>query len=87
MPSYVARIERDSGTLLERAEVTVEILTDREWRGRFLAPADTKVARGAELDLAFADGRHGRARVDHIHRRSSKTGVRLVELAGIGRLN
>lgn len=87
MPTYVARIECDTGTLVERADVTVEIIGDGEWRGRFVAPDDAKFKRGSTLDLAFADGRRGRARVDYIHRGSSKKAPRLVELAGVGRLS
>jgi hypothetical protein len=86
MPTYVARIEGDGGTLLEHADVTVEIVGDGEWRARFVAPAGVKVKAGAALDLAFADGRRGRARVDHIHSASSKKAPQLVQLAGIGRL-
>ena len=87
MPTYVVRIESDAGTLLERADVTVEIVGDGDWRGRFLAPADAKLKPGTTLDLVFADGRRGRARVDHIHAGSSKKAPRLVELAGVGRLS
>jgi hypothetical protein len=87
MPTYVARIEGEGGTLVERADVTVEIVGDGEWRGRFLAPADGKIKPGVTLDLAFADGRRGTARVDHIHHGSSKKAARLVELAGVGRLS
>jgi hypothetical protein len=88
MPTYVARIETESGgTLLERADVTLEVIAEGEWRGRFLAPADMTIKTGATLELALADGRHGKARVHHIHRhRSSKDTPQLVELEGIGRL-
>jgi hypothetical protein len=86
MPTYVARIEGESGTLVEHADITVEIIGDGEWRGRFLAPAEVKFKPGTMLDVAFADGRHGRARVDHARRGSAKT-PQLVRLAGIGRLS
>jgi hypothetical protein len=86
MPTYVARIEGDTGTLVERADVTVEIVGEGEWRGRFLAPAGAKVKPGTVLELAFADGRRGRARVDHFHSGSSKKAPQLLELVGIGRL-
>ena len=87
MPTYVARIETDSGVLLERADVTVELIAEGAWRGRFIAPADITIKAGATFDLALADGRHGKARVHHIHRhRSSKDTPQLVELEGIGRL-
>ena len=86
MPTYVARIEGESGTLLEHADVTVEIVGDGEWRGRFLAPAEVKIKPGAILEVAFADGRHGQARVDHARRGSAKK-PQLVGLVGIGRLS
>ena len=86
MPTYVARIERDGRTLLERADTTVEVLEDGQWRGRFFLPPGTVLPRRAKLEIAFADGRHGRASVDHIHPALSKKGPRLVEIAGIGSL-
>jgi hypothetical protein len=86
MPTYVARIEGESGTLLEHADVTVEIVGDGEWRGRFLAPADVKIKPGAIIEVAFADGRHGRARVAQARRGSAKT-PQLVRFGGIGRLS
>lgn len=86
MPTYVARIGRGDETFLERADVTVELLADGEWRGRFFAPPGSKLARGAKLGFAFADGRHGEAHVDHIHRALAKKGPRLVEVAGVGSL-
>jgi len=86
MPIYVARIERGEETFLERADVTVEVLGEGEWRARFFAPPGTKLARGAKLDFAFADGRHGQAHIDHIHRPLAKRGPRLVEVAGVGAL-
>jgi hypothetical protein len=86
MPTYVARIERGEETFLERADVTVEVLGEGEWRARFFAPPGTKLARGAKLDFAFADGRRGQAHVDHIHRPLAKRGPRLVEVAGVGAL-
>ena len=85
MPTYVGRIEGESGTLLEHADVTVEIIGDGEWRGRFLAPPEVKIKSGAVLDIAFADGRHGGARVDRARRGSAKK-PQLVSLVGIGRL-
>jgi hypothetical protein len=84
MPIYVARIERDGKLLLERAEVTVEVLDEERWRGRFILPAGTTLRRRAEVDIAFADGRHARASVDHVHPAPSPKGPRLVEIAGIG---
>jgi hypothetical protein len=80
------RIEGESGTLLEHADVTVEIVGDGDWQGRFLAPAEFKIKPGAVLDLAFADGRHGRARLDDARRGSAKK-PQLVRLVGIGRLS
>jgi hypothetical protein len=86
MPTYVARIDRDGEILLERADVTVEILGDGDWRARFFIPPGSKLARGAKLRFAFADGREGQAHVDHVHRALAKKGPRLVEVAGIGPL-
>jgi len=86
MPIYVARIERGDKTFLERADVTVEVLSEGEWRARFFAPPGATLARGARLEFAFADGRHGEAHVDHIHRATAKQGPRLVEVAGVGAL-
>jgi hypothetical protein len=86
MATYVARIERDGKTVLERADVTVEILDDGGWRARFLVPSGIRLPRETELGLAFADGRHGQARIDHIHPAAPKSGARLVELSGIGPL-
>lgn len=86
MPTYVARIDRDGETLLDRADVTVEVLGDGDWRARFFIPPGGKLARGAKLGFAFADGRHGQAHVDHIHRALAKKGPRLVEVAGVGAL-
>ena len=65
MPTYVARIERDGKTLLERVDVTVEMVEEGRWPGRFVLPAGTRLPRQTELGLAFADGRRGRAHVDH----------------------
>ncbi len=86
MPTYVARVDRDGEVLLERADVTVEILSEGDWRARFFIPPGSKLARGAKLNFAFADGREGQAHVDHIHRALAKKGPRLVEVAGIGPL-
>ena len=86
MPIYVARIERDGKVLLERADVTVELLDEGRWRGRFFIPPGTTLPKKAKLSVVFVDGRHGRASVDHIHPASSKQGPRLVEIAGIGAL-
>jgi hypothetical protein len=86
MPTYVARIERGDEAFLERADVTVEVLGEGEWRARFFAPHGATLARGARLEFAFADGRHGEAHVDHIHRPFAKRGPRLVEVAGVGPL-
>lgn len=86
MPTYVARVERDDETFLERADVTVEMLGDGEWRARFFAPPGVSLARGTRLEFAFADGRHGKAHVDHIHRALARRGPRLVEVAGVGSL-
>ena len=84
MPIYVARIERDGKLLFERADVTIEVLGEGQWRGRFLLPAGTPLPKRAKVELAFADGRHGSAAVHHVHPGSSKTQQRLVEVAGIG---
>ncbi len=86
MPTYIARIELRGETFLERADVTVEALAEDEWRARFFLPPGTKLARGAKLQFAFADGRTGQAHVDHVHRPLAKKGPRLVEVAGIGSL-
>lgn len=86
MSIYVARIERDGKLLLERAEVTVEVLDDEHWRGRFVLPPGTTLRRRAEVDIAFADGRHGRGTVDHVHPASKAKAPRLVEITGIGGL-
>jgi hypothetical protein len=86
MPTYVARIERDGKTVLERADMTVEMLDDGHWRGRFFLPPGTTLPGRAKLEIAFADGRHGRASVDHIHPALSKKGPKLVEIAGVGSL-
>jgi hypothetical protein len=87
MPTYVARIEGEDGTVLERADITVELLPAGGWRARFVADSGVKVTKGAEVELAFADGRRGRAKVHHVHKPSPKQALRLVELAGIGELN
>jgi hypothetical protein len=84
MPTYVARIEREGKTLLERAEVTVEMLEEGHWRGRFFLPPGTALPRRARLEILFADGRHGRAVVDHVHPALAGKGPRLVEVAGTG---
>lgn len=84
LPIYVARIEHDGKTVLERADVTVELLEDGAWRARFLLPPGSLLPRRATLSIAFADGRHGSATVDRIHPAMSKKGPRLVELAGSG---
>jgi hypothetical protein len=86
MPTYVARVERDGKTLLERADVTVEMLDGGRWRARFFLPPGTRLPHQAEVAMAFADGRHGRAHVDHVHPALSKRGPRLVEVAGVGPL-
>jgi hypothetical protein len=86
MPTYVGRIDREGKTLLERADVTVEMLEEGRWRGRFLLPPGTRLPRQVELGFTLADGRHGRARVDHIHPALSKNGPRLVEVTGVGSL-
>ncbi|MGE5231672.1 MAG: hypothetical protein ACM3NS_08010 [Deltaproteobacteria bacterium] len=82
MPTYVARIAQDGKILLERAEVTVEQLDPERWRGRFFVPAGMRLLRGLPVELAFADGRHGRARVDHVHPALSRRGPRLAEITG-----
>lgn len=82
MPTYVARIAQDGKTFLERAEVTVEQLDPERWRGRFFVPAGMRLLRGVPVELAFADGRHGRARVDHVHPALSRRGPRLAEISG-----
>jgi hypothetical protein len=87
MPTYVAQIEGEHGLVLERADVTVELLPGGEWRARFVVDSSVKVTKGAELELAFADGRRGRAKVHHVHKPSPKQALRLVELAGMGQLN
>jgi hypothetical protein len=86
MPTYVAHIEGEDGTVLERADVTVELLPAGGWRARFVADSGVKVTKGAEVELAFADGRRGCAKVHHVHKPSSKRALRLVELVGIGQL-
>ena len=82
MPTYVARIAQDGKILLERADVTVEQLDPERWRGRFFVPAGMRLLRGLPVELAFADGRHGRARVDHVHPALSRRGPRLAEITG-----
>ena len=82
MAIYVGRIERDGKVLIEHAEVTVELLEPDHWRGRFLLPAGTALARSAKLSIHFSDGREGRAEVNHIHTASAKKGPRLVEITG-----
>ena len=84
MPIYVARIERDGTPLLERADVTIEVLEGDRWRGRFLLPAGLPLPKRGKLEFSFADGRHGSAAVHHVHPASSKTQPRLVEVAGSG---
>jgi hypothetical protein len=86
MPTYVARIEHAGKTLLERADTTVEMLEDGQWRGRFFLPPGTTLPRRAQLAIVFADGRHARASVDHIHPALSRKGPRLVEITGVGSL-
>jgi hypothetical protein len=86
MPTYVARVDREGKTILERADVTVEMLEDGHWRGRFFLPPGASLPRRAKLEIIFADGRHGRAAVDHVHPALSKKGPRLVEVAGSGGL-
>lgn len=86
MPIYVARIERNGKLLLDRADVTIELLDEGHWRGRFILPPETALARGAKLSLTLYDGRKGKASVDHVHPASSKKAPRLVEIAGIGAL-
>jgi hypothetical protein len=85
MPIYVARVERDGKVLLERADVTVELL-EGSWRGRFLLPPGSKLPRGAKVSVHFADGREGKATVSQVHPASSKHAPRLVELSGKGEL-
>jgi hypothetical protein len=82
VPTYVASIAQDGKTFLERAEVTVEQLDPHRWRGRFFVPAGMRLLRAVPVQLAFADGRHGRARVDHVHPALSKRGPRLAEISG-----
>lgn len=82
MATYVARVAREGKTLLERADVTVEQLDAEDWRGRFFLPGGMRLPRASTIELAFADGRHGRARVDHVHPALSKRGPRLVEIVG-----
>ena len=86
MPIYVARIERDGKVLLERADLTVELLEEGRWRGRFILPPDTTLPRRAKLSIVFVDGRKGQATVDHIHPAPTKKGPRLVEITGTGPL-
>jgi hypothetical protein len=86
MPIYVARIERNGKQLLDRADVTVEIMDDGSWRGRFFLPPDMSLAKRAKISLSFFDGRLGNAIVDHIHPTSSKQSPRLVEITGEGAL-
>jgi hypothetical protein len=86
MATYVARIEHDKKVLLEHAEVTVELLDVDQWRGRFLLPAGTSLARSAKLSIHLADGREAAAQVRHIDPASSKKAPRLVEITGVGKL-
>jgi hypothetical protein len=86
MPIYVARIERDGKVLRDRADVTVELLDEGHWRGRFFLPPGITLPQRAKVSVVFVDGRQGRASVDHIHPASSKKEPRLVEIAGIGAL-
>lgn len=82
MPTYVARIAQDGKTFLERADVTVEQLDSEHWRGRFFLPPGVRLLRGVAVELAFADGRHSRGRVDHVHPALSRRGPRLAEISG-----
>ncbi len=86
MPIYVARVERNGSQLLDRADVTVELLEDGSWRGRFFLPPGMSLARRAKVSLSFFDGRQGKATVDHLHPASSKKSPRLVEITGVGPL-
>ena len=86
MPIYVARVERNGKQLVERADVTVELLEDGSWRGRFFLPSRLSLAKRAKVELSFFDGRQGKAVVDHLHPVSSKTSPRLVEITGVGPL-
>lgn len=86
MPIYVARVERNGKLLLERADVTVELLEDGSWRGRFFVPPGMSLAKRAKVELSFFDGRQGKAIVDHLHPASSKKSSRLVEITGVGSL-
>jgi hypothetical protein len=86
MPIYVARVERNGKPLLDRADVTVELLEDGGWRGRFFLTPGLSLAKGAKVELSFFDGRQGKAVVDHLHPTSSKTSPRLVEITGVGPL-
>ncbi len=86
MPTYVARIDRDGKPLMERADVTVELLEEGRWRGRFLLPPGTTLPQRGKISIVFVDGRQGQASVDHIHPASSKKAPRLVEITGIGAL-
>jgi hypothetical protein len=86
MPTYVARIDHGGKMFLDRADVTVEVLAEGEWRARFFIPPGSKLSRGVKLEFAFADGRTGEAHVDHVHRPLAKKGPRLVEVAGTGSL-
>jgi hypothetical protein len=86
MPIYVARVERNGKLLLDRADVTVELLEDGSWRGRFFLPSGMPLAKRAKVELSFFDGRRGKALVDHLHPASSKKSPRLVEITGDGPL-
>ena len=86
MPIYVARVERDGKPLIERADVTVELLEDGSWRGRFFLPPGMSLAKRAKVELGFFDGRRGKAIVDHLHPASSKKAPRLAEITGVGPL-
>jgi hypothetical protein len=48
-----------------------------------VVPTAAQEFRG-ELELAFADGRRGRAKVHHVRKPLPKQALRLVDLAGIG---
>ena len=86
VPTVVARVDTRGKTVLERADVTVEVLEEGQWRARFFLPPGIRLPQKAKVALALADGRHGQAVVDHIHKALAKQGPRLVEVSGVGAL-
>ena len=82
MTQVHARINRDGRSSLENVLIDLEVQTPRDglgsWRGRFRAPLQADFSIGDELRIALADGRSGKAFVNHVSQGSLDDGAQIV---------